>query len=100
MGVTATSEHQHETLKMIPHARTLRKARKQVQQMVTIGLSTKRIRRYLHQFLLWWGKTSETWQYQELIGWFVQSCWDLMPAAYAAGLLQRYITKLPTEACG
>lgn len=30
---------------MTPHARTLRKARIQVQQMVTIGLSTKRIRR-------------------------------------------------------
>ena len=35
-------------LRIIPHPRTLRKARMQVQQMVTIGLSTKLIRRYLH----------------------------------------------------
>jgi hypothetical protein len=84
-------------LRIIPHPRTLRKARIQVQQMVTIGLSTKLIRRYLHQFLLWWTKTSGTWQYQELISWFVESCWDINPAAHAAGLLQRYFNKLYAE---
>jgi hypothetical protein len=68
-----------------------------VQQMVTIGISTNRIRRYLHHFLLWWTKNSDTWQYQELISWFVESCWDINPAAYAAGLLQRYFIKLHAE---
>ena len=59
-----------------------------------IALSTKLIRRYLHQFLLWWTKTSAgTWAYQELISWFVESCWDITPAAHAAGLLQRYLNK-------
>lgn len=88
MGGEATSEHHNNVaLRMIPHPRTLRKARIQAQQMVTIGISTKLIRCYLHQFLLWWTKTSaETWQYQELISWFVESCWDITPAAYAAGL--------------
>jgi hypothetical protein len=38
-----------------------------------------------------------TWQYQELISWFVESCWDINPAAHAAGLLQRYFNKLHTE---
>jgi hypothetical protein len=94
-GGEATSEHQNNVvLRIIPHPRTLRKARMQVQQMVTIGLSTKLIRRYLHQFLLWWTKTSGTWQYQELLSWFVKSCWDINPAAHAAGLLQRYVNDL------
>lgn len=97
-GVETYSEHQNEAkISIIPHPRTLRKARIQVQQMVTIGLSTNRIRRYLHQFLLWWAKTSGTWQYHELINWFVESCWDINPAAYAAGLLQRQFKKLHTE---
>ena len=87
-------------MRIVPHARTLRKARIQVQQMVTIGLSANRIRRYLHQFLLWWTKTSGTWAYHELIDWFVKSCWDMNPAAYAAGLLRRYFNKLLTETLG
>jgi hypothetical protein len=68
--------------------------------MVTIGISTNRIRRYLHKFLLWWAKTSGTWTYHELIDWFIKSCWDINPAAHAAGLLKRYFTKLLTETLG
>lgn len=90
-GGETTSEQQNATeIHITPHARTLRKARIQVQQMVTIGLSTKLIRRYLHQFLLWWVKTIDSWTYQELVVWFVEACRDICPAAHAAGVLQRY----------
>jgi hypothetical protein len=71
----------------VPHARTLRKARMYVQQMVTIGISTKRIRRYLHHFLLWWANTTNIWNYEELIAWFCEASFDICPAVLAAGLL-------------
>ncbi|MBX3710214.1 MAG: hypothetical protein KIT56_08705 [Gammaproteobacteria bacterium] len=88
-----------EIIRIIPHARTLRKARIQVQQMVTIGLSTKRIRRYLQQFLLWWVKTIDSWTYQELVMWFVEACWDIYPVAHAAALLQGYFNRLDMSIC-
>ncbi|MBX3710312.1 MAG: hypothetical protein KF702_11340 [Gammaproteobacteria bacterium] len=72
----------------------MRKARMHVQQMVAIGLSTKQTRRYLHQFLLWWVKTIESWTYQELIIWFVEACWDIYPVAHAGALLHGYFNKL------
>lgn len=62
--------------------------------MVSIGLSTKRIRRYLHQFLLWWVKTIESWTYQELVIWFVEACRDIYPVAHAGALLYGYFNKL------
>lgn len=65
--------------------------------MVTIGLSTKQIRRYLHQFLLWWVKTIESWTYQELVIWFVEACRDSCPVAHAMALLQSYFKKLDTS---
>lgn len=68
----------------------------QVQLMVIDGLSAKRIKRYLHDWLCWWVKTSDTWQYHELIKWFVETCWDINPAAFAAGLLQRHFMKSHT----
>lgn len=81
---------------MTPHARTLRKARIQVQQMVTIGFSAKHIRRYLNQFIRWWVKTIDSWTYQKLVIWFVEACWDINPNAHAAALLQRHFIKLDT----
>ena len=27
----------------------------------------------------------DVWQYQELFGWFLEVCWAIAPAAYAAG---------------
>jgi len=62
-----------------------------VQQMVTIGISTKRIRRYLHHFLLWWTNTTKIWNYEELITWFCEAYFDICPAAMAAGLLLQHI---------
>jgi hypothetical protein len=91
----ATSEHQNNVvLNIVPHPRTLRKARMHVQQTVTIGLSATFIRRYMHQFFLWWVKTSGSWTYQELVIWFVEACWDICPVAHAAGVLKRYPNKL------
>jgi hypothetical protein len=57
-----------------PHQRTLRKARMQVQLMVQTGFSTRRIRSYLHRFILWWMNATRIW-------------------SYAAGLLLRDIKK-------
>lgn len=62
--------------------------------MVTIGLSTKQIRSYLHQFLLWWAKTIDAWTYQELVIWFVEACYDIYPIAHAAAVWQSYFNKL------
>ena len=30
---------------------------------------------------LWWEGTSECWQYQALLVWFIKACWDEAPAA-------------------
>ena len=37
--------------------------------------------------------TSETWQYQELLRWFMDVCWHEPTAHYAAGLYQLHIIK-------
>jgi hypothetical protein len=76
-------------VQMLPHARTLRKAREQVKIMVATGFSTRQIKRYLKQWALWWAKTVECWQYQTILSWFKAKCWELGPAAIADGLLQQ-----------
>lgn len=76
--------------RIVPHARTLRKAREQVKIMVETGFSTHRIRNYLKKWALWWAMTSETWQYEELLKWFVDTCWDLSATAIAVTLLESY----------
>lgn len=87
-AVRATVASQRSANKAsVDHPRTLRKAILQVQQMVLDGFSAHQIKSYLHRFLLWWVNASETWQYEELINWFVERCWDVDPAAFAEGLL-------------
>jgi hypothetical protein len=44
---------------------------------------------YLHHFVIWWGKATEIWHYEELLQAFIETCWDIKPAAIAAGLLQK-----------
>lgn len=89
------SEHQaQESLRIVPHPRTLRKARENVKQMVNTGVSLRRIRRYLHHFVIWWVKTVEIWHYEELLHSFIATCWEINPAAIAAGLLQKRVTLL------
>jgi hypothetical protein len=91
-------EHQkHELTRIVPHPRTLRKAREQIRLMVLDGLSTQRIRNYLHRWVAWWAMTSETWQYQELFQWFIDVCWYEPIRYYAAGLYQLYLNKLRIE---
>ena len=74
---------------IVPHPRTLRKAREQIKQMVIDGLSARRIRSYLHRWATWWVRTAQSWQYQELLEWFLNVCWDFTPAAYATGLFHQ-----------
>ena len=86
----AATDHQTPALdRIVPQPRTLRKAREQVKQMVADGLSAQRIKRYLHRWTLWWVRTSDSWQYEELLEWFLRVCWDEGPAAFAVTLLQR-----------
>jgi hypothetical protein len=92
-GKTTVEYQKHEQVRIVPHQRTLRKARMQVQLMVQTGFSTRRIRSYLHRFVLWWVNATRTWNYNELIRWFCKACFDITPAAYAAGLLLRDIKK-------
>ena len=92
------ADHQTPALEnIVPHPRTLRKAREQVKHMVMLGISSRRIRRYLNRWATWWVGTSECWQYQELLVWFIKACWSDAPAAYAAGLLHHAIKKSHTQ---
>lgn len=81
---------------MVPHPRTLRKARENVKSMVISGLSALKIRNYLHRWLVWWATTSTTWQYQELIQRFIDVCWDESATAYAAALASLQLNTLHT----
>ncbi|HAT8808320.1 TPA: hypothetical protein ACSH5C_000434 [Legionella pneumophila] len=101
-GGVRTSNHQaHLPICIVPHARTLRKARTQVQFMVSSGFSTRRIRSYLHYFVLWWVNTTRIWNYEEIIKWFCEACFELQPAAVAAGglLLKRIRESHSRTAC-
>lgn len=88
-GGKINSEHQmHEPMRIVPHARTIRKAREQVKAMVKDGISAQKISRYLHRFVLWWVKTSIIWTYEELLDAFIQSCWENQLAKFAYSLLR------------
>jgi hypothetical protein len=84
-------------MRIVPHPRTLRKAREQVKYMVIDGTSARRIRHYLHRFITWWVNTSGTWAYQELCNDSIKVCWNESVAAYAAGLSQLHLNKLHTR---
>jgi len=88
-----TFEHQmHERVRIVPHPRTIRKAREQVKAMVEDGISARKISRYLHRFVIWWVRTSIVWTHDELLHVFIQSCWDSSLAGYAYRLLRRNST--------
>lgn len=83
------SEYQlHEPTRIVPHPRTIRKAREQVKAMVNDGISTQKISRYLHRFFIWWVTTSIIWTYEEMLDSFIRSCWDPKLAKLAYGLLR------------
>lgn len=90
-GKTVSEHQQYELVRIVPHPRTLRKAREHVKHMVITGTSSRRIGYYLHRWVAWWTMTSETWKYEELILQFLRTCWDIHAAAYATGLLARYL---------
>lgn len=60
--------------------------------MVTLGVSARKIKNYLHRYFLWWVHTA-TWSYEYLSKQFIAACWDITPAAYAAGLLITHLKK-------
>lgn len=79
----------NEPTNIVPHPRTLRKAREQINIMVADGNSTQQIRNYLHLWVMWWVKTSELWDYHILLQWFIKACFENNPAKnYAVGLLK------------
>lgn len=82
---------------IVPHPRTLRKAREQVKAMVNDGVSHLKIRTYLRRFVLWWAMTVETWQYEILLQQFIQSCWDTQLAAIGTSISQRQATLERTD---
>lgn len=93
-GGKSDSEHQmHEPIRIVPHARTLRKARENVRWMVNDGVSLQKIRNYLHRFLLWWVQTSDTWQYDQLLTWLLDTIWEANLMAFARGLLPAHRVK-------
>ena len=47
----------------------------------------------VHRWSTWWVGTAQRWQYHELLEWFLNVCWDLIPATYAAGLLHQAAIK-------
>jgi len=77
-----------EQKNIVPHARTLRNAREQVKQMVNDGVSLHRIKSYLRRWCSWWVRSSQSWQYQELLGWFLHVCRDSKVVQITIALLQ------------
>lgn len=92
-AVSAIGEHSPALTQIVPHARTLRKAREQVQQMVKSGVSPRRIASYLNRWTLWWVSTSEKWHYIELLKCYLAVCWDGACASIAYGLIYKYKLK-------
>ncbi len=60
--------------------------------MVTDGVSLRRIKSYLRRWCAWWvrssQRSSQNWQYEELLMWFLQACRDAAVARVAAEILQ------------
>lgn len=80
--------------RIIPHPRTLRKARENVKQMVKDGVSRPKIRCYLFCWLCWWATTSSLWERSTLNKWFISACWDKTASQIAAGVNQYYFKEL------
>lgn len=56
-------------------------------------VSTQRITSYINRWACWWVRTSEKWQYTELLEWFIAACWDGVCASYPCGLIYQYKLK-------
>ncbi len=40
----------------------------------------------------WWVKSSQRWQYEEIMRWFIQACWDSAAKDIAATILRSSVT--------
>jgi hypothetical protein len=65
--------------------------------MVIDGTSSRRIRNYLHRWVMWWTKTSTTWEYQELLQHFIDAYWHGQATAYAIALSGHHFKTLHTQ---
>lgn len=79
------SQEPKRSVQIIPHARTLRKAREQVKMMVNDDVSLPKIKNYLSRWVYWWVKTSSFWNYNELVNRHIDSCWDPIAQNIAMG---------------
>ena len=93
-GIYQTSE----SSRIVPHARTLRKAREQVKYMVEDGASRRQIRKYLVRWLCWWVRASNTWKKEQIAQWYLQTCWEQTAAIIAADSFEPYLTSLRIQA--
>src|SRR3990167_11307716 len=96
-GKSLNNQSSQAAMRLVPHARTLRKARIQVQLMVTDGDSHQHIKRYLNHFFRWWTKTVDNWKVEELMIQFLRVCWDARVAAYVASLLYKQFTQCGSD---
>jgi len=83
--------------RIIPHSRTLRKARENIKHMVADGVSRPKIRSYLFRWLCWWATTSNIWKRSELLIWLIKSCWDKVSLQIAKETYQHYFKELHTN---
>jgi hypothetical protein len=83
--------------RIIPHSRTLRKARENIKYMVKDGVSRPKIRSYLFRWLCWWARPSTQWERSALFCWFVKSCWDNVSLQMAKETYQHYFKELITD---
>lgn len=88
--VRQPEEQLHFPTDIVPHARTLRKAREQVQVMVKDGFSARRILLYLHRWCMGWARTITSWLYHDVLLWFLEVCWDEHTSYYALRLLHQH----------
>ena len=84
--------------RIMPHPRTLRKARENVKHMVADSVSRKKIRSYLFRWLCWWATTSSIWERRTLLKWFTQSCRDTATSKIAKEVDQIYFKELQPRA--
>jgi hypothetical protein len=95
LGGSLFEQSKPDEMPIFPHARTIRKAREQVRAMVAAGFLPKKIMAYLKNWALWWVKaTAKTWDYQELLSKFIESCWQPSLAIFAKELLTQHQTTL------
>ena len=86
--------------RIVPHTRTLRKAREQVRLMVADGFSNQQIRSYLQKWALWWVRTTNDWTFEGMLKWYMQVCWSEGLNSFASDLLSQHQVKAVAPALG